>query len=143
MMIDKQEILTIPTVVLAFLSLISCACVCASIYIKCGYSPFKSNKTEQLLYKKPEMQSCSPATQSFQTTESRTMMNVIIFWMCIVDGLHMIPIIANWTPQIFTVLYHDHWFWNKMECHIIGAVAQFCCIQSLLTYMFGDNHCAI
>ena len=77
-----------------------------------------------------------------------TMMNIIIFWMCVVDGFHMIPIIVNWIPQMIPESVNNGWFFNPTECTIIGVVAQFCCIQSplwhiLLAYHLGIYHMSV
>eukprot|EP01084_Bolivina_argentea_P061905 113167_1 len=112
---DAEQQLSLATVVFATLSVISCACVCFSIWEE-GYKPCKCTCTST--HKKKYMDKQS--------------LNFIIFWMCTVDGSHMLPVIANWLPQIFG---DQSWFWNNTQCTIIGVTAQFCGIQGPLWHI--------
>ena len=120
----NETVLALPTVILACLSVIACLSVCISI---CRMGYIQSSK--------------SINTQTNIIKLALNQPNIIVFWMCIVDGFHMIQIILNWSPQLVPSFFNNS-YWNDTGCLMIGVYAQFTAIQGafwhiLLAYYLG------
>ena len=109
-MSSESQTIDLITTILAFISLISCVYVCISI-IHAGYNvnPFRKENESIMQQKWID----------------------IIFFMCITDGLHTIPMIVNWFPQAFGI----SWPYSEFTCKLIGISAQFLTIQSPLWHI--------
>ena len=83
----ETNLLSWPTVILSFLSFISCLYVCISAirakYITCTCSWIKINQNAE--YQTMEN---SQNSNSQNPQKKTVLMMEIVFWMCITDGLH-------------------------------------------------------
>ena len=147
-----EDILSIPTIILAFISIFSCIYVMLSIS-ESGYSPCKNIDRNLCQY---ILKCCAKShkindddtydnsslfyqnkSKKQQSPEQKLSMKNIIFFMCLTDLCQAIQIILNWVPLAFLVP-----FWNGASCKFLGLYAQFFAIQSplwhcMLAYNLG------
>ena len=108
--------------VVSLISIISCMYVCLSIlfngYLSCpSITKSKHNVTINNQYK-------------------HSIMTIVIFWICITDGILGIRCLLLYTPQIFVPSID--WFYgryNDIMCNIISIVDIFCRIQNSLWHI--------
>ena len=120
-----QELWFLLYCIIAFISLITCIIVCITIY-HIGYNPFKCFISPN----KEINQSLVPKNNS-----NHIMMIDIIFFMCVVDGLHCVSMILNWLPQALSLP-----FWKNISCQIIAGYAMFFSMQSPLWHILLAYH---
>lgn len=132
-----EDVLSMPTIVLAFFSIFSCIYVMLSI-TESGYSPCKcTHKCKYRCCFIADNDDYGDSKQLNKSQQDKISMNNIIFFMCLTDLFQAMQIIFNWIPLAFIIP-----FWDSTSCKLLSIYAQYFAIQSplwhcMLAYNLG------
>eukprot|EP01084_Bolivina_argentea_P069940 127205_1 len=142
-MVNTEDLLAIPTVILSWISIYSCLYVIFNVVEPCK-CPCKTSKICKLFYWCSDCcfggnYNVEPISHTTQSQQSQLSMRNIIFFMCLTDLFQAIQIMLNWLPlcQAFPLS-----FWSETPCKILAIYAQFVAIQAplwhcMLAYNLG------